>query len=75
MNPKSVTIMSHRGRPNGKRDFKYSLHPVVPILESALQKKVTFIGDCYGTEVENACLNASNGSILLLENLRFCPEE
>jgi len=67
--------MSHRGRPNGVRNFKYSLHPVVPILEESLGRKVTFLGDCCGPEIESACMNAQNGSVILLENLRFYAEE
>jgi phosphoglycerate kinase len=67
--------MSHRGRPNGDRNFKYSLHPIAPVLESALGKKVLFLGDCQGPEIESACMNARDGSVILLENLRFYREE
>jgi phosphoglycerate kinase len=47
------------------------MKPVVPALEDLLQKKVQFLNDCVGPEVEQAALGASNGQVLLLENLRF----
>ena len=72
---KSVVIMSHLGRPDGKKNPKHSLRPVVPALEQALGKKVTFLEDCIGADVESACRNAPEGSVILLENLRFYPEE
>lgn len=47
------------------------MKPVLPALEDLLQKKVQFLNDCVGSEVENACLGAGNGQIMMLENLRF----
>ena len=68
--------MSHLGRPDGKRNDKYSLAPVVPELEKLLDgKKVTFVHDCVGKEVSETVANASNGQVILLENLRFHIEE
>lgn len=72
---KSVVLMSHLGRPDGRRQEKYSLAPVVPELEAILGVKVTFLNDCVGTEVENACENPADGCVILLENLRFHLEE
>jgi len=72
---KSVVLMSHLGRPNGERVEKYSLKPVVPELESLLKTKVEFLPDCVGPEVEKTCANPPNGSVILLENLRFHIEE
>lgn len=72
---KSVVIMSHLGRPDGKKNLKHSLKPVVPTLEQLLGKNVTFLDDCVGPEIESACKNAKPGSVILLENLRFHPEE
>lgn len=72
---KSVVIMSHLGRPDGKKNPKHSLKPVVPALESLLGRKVTFLNDCIGPDVESACNNAKPGEVILLENLRFYPEE
>ena len=68
---KSVVLMSHLGRPNGQRDEKFTLKPVLSPLEDLLQKKVQFMNDCVGPEVEKTCLSADNGKVLLLENLRF----
>jgi len=67
--------MSHLGRPDGKVTAKYSLEPVVPELEKLLGKKVTFTKDCVGKEVEETVSKASNGEVILLENLRFHAEE
>lgn len=68
-------LMSHLGRPNGKRNEKYSLKPVVPELEKLLGKKVIFCNDCVGKEVEDTVNSASGGQVILLENLRFHIEE
>jgi len=67
--------MSHLGRPDGKRNPKYSLKPVVPELEKLLGKNVIFTDDCVGKEVEDTVNSASGGQVILLENLRFHPEE
>lgn len=70
--------MSHLGRPDGKKTPKYSLKPVVAELERLLpegQKNVIFTEDCVGKEVEDTVGKASNGQIILLENLRFHAEE
>ena len=72
---KSVILMSHLGRPDGKKNEKYSLKPVVPELEKLLGKTVTFTDDCVGKDVEEIVNKASNGQVILLENLRFHPEE
>ena len=67
--------MSHLGRPDGKKNEKYSLKPVVPELEKLLGKSVTFTDDCVGKEVEETVDKASDGQVILLENLRFHAEE
>lgn len=67
--------MSHLGRPDGKITEKYSLKPVVSELEKLLGKNVTFANDCVGKEVEDIVNGASGGQVILLENLRFHPEE
>lgn len=73
---KAVILMSHLGRPDGKRNDKYSLAPVVPELEKLLDgKKVVFTSDCVGTEVSDAVAKATEGQVILLENLRFHIEE
>jgi phosphoglycerate kinase len=72
---KAVILMSHLGRPDGKVNPKYSLEPVVPELEKLLGKKVIFTKDCVGKEVEDTVNAASDGQVILLENLRFHAEE
>ncbi len=70
----SVILMSHLGRPKGV-EAKYSLSHIVSKIEEVLGKKVKFVNDCIGSEVENAASNLNAGEILLLENLRFHAEE
>ena len=68
--------MSHLGRPDGKPNPKYSLEPVVAELEKLLDgRKVIFTKDSVGKEVEDTVNNASDGQVILLENLRFHAEE
>ncbi|KIL00644.1 hypothetical protein PAXRUDRAFT_821436 [Paxillus rubicundulus Ve08.2h10] len=69
--PKAVILMSHLGRPDGKRSQKDSLKPVAGVLAEKLQKHVTFLDNCVGPEVEKSVNEAEDGAILLLENLRF----
>lgn len=64
--------MSHLGRPDGKVNPKYSLKPVVSEVEKLLGKDVTF---SIGKDVEEVVNNASEGQVILLENLRFHAEE
>ncbi|KAF8964076.1 phosphoglycerate kinase [Flammula alnicola] len=71
----SVILMSHLGRPDGKVIEKYSLKPVAAEVERQLGKKVIFLNDSVGPEVESAVNSAPVGSIILLENLRFHIEE
>jgi phosphoglycerate kinase len=65
----SVVLMSHLGRPRGKRDPKYTLSPVAAHLGVSLQQ------DCVGPEVEAAVRALKPGEVTLLENLRFHAEE
>ncbi|KAL4428979.1 hypothetical protein ABPG74_011175 [Tetrahymena malaccensis] len=74
-NPRGLVLMSHLGRPDGNRVEKHSMKPVVPKLEELLGTKVTFLNDCVGKDVEEAVKSSRNGEIILLENLRFHPEE
>jgi phosphoglycerate kinase len=71
----SVVLMSHLGRPDGKRSEKYSLKPVAAKLQQLLGRPVKFLDDCVGPEVEKACANLKPGDVVLLENLRFHIEE
>uniref|UniRef100_A0A0K0F102 Phosphoglycerate kinase n=1 Tax=Strongyloides venezuelensis TaxID=75913 RepID=A0A0K0F102_STRVS len=72
---KSVVLMSHLGRPDGRKQPQFTLKPVAPVLEQLLGKKVIFLNDCVGEEVEKVTSNPEDGSVILLENLRFYLEE
>jgi len=67
--------MSHLGRPDGKVVEKYSLKTVADELSRQLDRKVQFLTDSVGSDVEQAVNSASDGSVILLENLRFHIEE
>ncbi|HOW09509.1 MAG TPA: phosphoglycerate kinase [Bacteroidales bacterium] len=70
----SVILMSHLGRPEGRME-KYSLKPVLPVLEKHLGKKVLFADDCLGESAVAMSAALKPGEVLLLENVRFYPEE
>lgn len=70
-----VILMSHLGRPDGKVVDKLRLNPVAKKLEELLGKPVKKTSDCIGDEVELAVSQLKSGESLLLENLRFHPEE
>ena len=70
-----LILMSHLGRPKGKRVAGLSLKPCVAVLNELLGKKVGFVDDCIGKTVEAAAESLNEGDILLLENLRYYPEE
>ena len=69
-----VILASHLGRPKGERVDKYSLRPVAEHL-SQLLKPVAFADDCVGEGVQSKVNALHDGDVLLLENLRFHPEE
>ena len=71
----SVILMSHLGRPKGKINEKLRLKPVFAYLEKNLINKVYFANDCVGEEVTKQAQSLKPGEVLLLENLRFHPEE
>ena len=73
----SVVLMSHLGRPGGRRVERFSLRPVADELARLLGRKVTFLEDCAGAAVEAACAagRLAAGDVVLLENLRFHVEE
>jgi phosphoglycerate kinase len=72
---KSVVLMSHLGRPDGRVMPEYSLAPVAPLVEKELGHKVAFLKDCVSDEVLEKCRDPPRGSVFLLENLRFHIEE
>ncbi len=69
-----VILCSHLGRPKGK-DQKFSLRPVAARLQHLLGKPVTFVSDCIGQPVERVVEGMNAGDVVLLENVRFYPEE
>ncbi|GAB4116027.1 MAG: phosphoglycerate kinase [Candidatus Caldatribacteriota bacterium] len=70
-----VILMSHLGRPKGKMVEKLRLDPVAQRLGEYLGQEVKKLADCIGEKVEEETLNLPQGRVLLLENLRFHPEE
>ena len=70
----SCILMSHLGRPEGRME-KYSLKPVLPVLEKLLGMKVLFVDDCLGESAQKMAAALRPGEVLLLENVRFYPEE
>ncbi len=73
--PAAAILCSHLGRPKGGPEAKYSLAPVAKRLAELLGRPVTFVPDCVGPAAEKAAAAAKPGDCLLLENLRFHPEE
>jgi phosphoglycerate kinase len=73
----AVVLMSHLGRPDGKIIARFSLKPVAAKLQELLGRPVTFLSDCVGPQVEQACAPGvlKPGTVVLLENLRFHIEE
>ena len=70
-----IILASHLGRPKGKADKRYSLASVARRLQRLIKKEVTFLPDCVGPRVEEAVGKMADGDIILIENLRFHPEE
>jgi len=70
-----IILASHMGRPNGKRDPKLSLVKVAERLSQLLDKPVLFADDCIGEDISKRVSQLENSQILMLENLRFHPEE
>ena len=70
-----VIVASHLGRPKGKPNPEMSLKPVAARLSELIGRPVAFAEDCIGPVAESAVRSAPDGGIVLLENLRFHPEE
>ena len=70
----SCILISHLGRPNGK-EKKFSLEPLIPEVEKTLGYKVLFLQDALGKKTEKITEELKPGQVVLLENLRFYPEE
>ena len=70
-----LILMSHLGRPKGKVNPDFSLAPVAAKLAELLGSPVTMAKECIGAEVTEQVLAMKDGDVMLLENLRFHPEE
>ena len=70
----ALALCSHLGRPKG-RDPKLSLAPVAKRLAELLGRPVPLLGDCVGPDVRSAIVKLRRGDVVLLENVRFHPEE
>src|SRR5690554_2985087 len=71
----SAVLMSHLGRPDGQANPDLSLQHIVKKISEVLGVNVTFSKECVGPEAEKAVAGLKSGEVLLLENLRFHPEE
>ncbi len=71
----SVILMAHLGRPKGGFEEDYSLTPIVPYLSKLLNKNIMFSRDLFGPKTIEVASKLKPGDIMLLENLRFYPEE
>jgi len=70
-----VILASHLGRPKGQHVDKYSLRPVAAHLSNLIGRPVEFVEDCIGATAKTKVDDLKDGEILLLENLRFHPQE
>ena len=73
----TVVLASHLGRPKGKPNPQFSLAPVARHLSELLGRPVEFVNDCIGPAAQDAVkmVHGAGGGVVLLENLRFHPEE
>jgi phosphoglycerate kinase len=71
----AVILCSHLGRPKGKPNPEYSLKPVSARLADLMKRPVVFAEDCIGEAAKTAVARAGANGVVLLENLRFHPEE
>jgi phosphoglycerate kinase len=72
---RSVILCSHLGRPKGKPNPEYSLKPVAARLSELIKRPAVFADDCIGEPARRATEQAGPNGVVLLENLRFHPEE
>ncbi|MGD1820725.1 MAG: phosphoglycerate kinase [Pleomorphochaeta sp.] len=71
----SLVVMSHRGRPKGKKDPSFSMAPIAKRFSELLGKEVKLAPDVIGSEVEELVKSLAKGEVLLLENCRYYNEE
>ena len=70
-----MILSSHLGRPKGGFETKFSLNSIIPRLSELLGQTVTLVPDCIGMAVAKAVSEMNDGDVVLLENVRFYPEE
>jgi len=70
-----IVLAAHLGRPKGKVDPSMSLRPVAEKLADLIHRPVAFVDDCIGPKAEATATALKDGDVLLLENVRFHPEE
>jgi len=70
-----VVVVSHFGRPKGKKNIKMTLKPIAESLSVVLNKDVLFVDDCIGESVLSVLSNLQDGDVAVLENLRFYKGE
>ncbi|PIZ00670.1 phosphoglycerate kinase [bacterium (Candidatus Howlettbacteria) CG_4_10_14_0_8_um_filter_40_9] len=70
-----VVLMSHLGRPKGKKVKEFSLKPVAKVLEDLIKKNVTFIPEAWGSKTKAEIEKMKQGEVCLLENLRYYEGE
>lgn len=70
-----IVLLSHLGRPKGKRVPEMSLRPIALRLAELLDAKVDFVGETVGEQAEQATHSLADGDVLLLENTRYLPGE
>lgn len=71
----SIVLMSHLGRPDGKPDKLFTLEPTAKRLGELLDRDVQFVDDCMGEKAQKAVDALAPGQIIMLENVRYYPEE
>ncbi|MGQ9622979.1 MAG: phosphoglycerate kinase, partial [Candidatus Caldatribacteriaceae bacterium] len=70
-----VILVSHLGRPKGRPSDEFRMDPIARRLEELLGQKVYKVNECIGENVKKVVAQLKNGEVLLLENVRFYPEE
>jgi phosphoglycerate kinase len=70
-----IILASHLGRPKGKSDPAFSLYPVATLLSELLGQQIIMAPDCIGENIQLLAKQLNNGSVMLLENVRFHPGE
>jgi len=71
----AVVLMSHLGRPSGEFNDDFSLKHIINVLEKELGTSIEFTDNCIGDKAKETTSNLNPGGVVLLENLRFHPEE